>query len=304
MQEISQGSYPFALSDDPRELHAYLAWREQRLGAYPASIDDLRVELTALATPSSGERGAITRRVAAYGMALVAAPPNQITPEGITAFGRALGLKTADSNLFADHRAISTITAGGTDDRVDYIPYTAKALSWHTDGYYNAPGAQVRAWTLFCVRPAAAGGANSLLDPEVAYIHLRDQSPELIRALIHPQAFTIPANIQSGKVLRAESTGPVFSFNQGVLHMRYSARGRNVVWRATPETGAAREALDRLFSSPASYIFTHTLQAGEGFVTNNVLHNRTGFEDAGGSGEGRLLYRVRYLEGVNPRSLG
>lgn len=297
-------SYTFDLSDDPSDHAAYLAWRAHRLAAYPATIDDLRVELTSLATPSPGECGAIARRIAAYNLALVTAPPHQITPQDILAFGRALGLKTADSNLFADHRAVSTITAGGTDDRADYIPYTTKALSWHTDGYYNAACAQVRAWTLFCVRPAAAGGANSLLDPEVAYIHLRDQSPDLIRALTHPQAFAIPANIQSGKVLRPESTGPVFTFGHGALHMRYSARTRNVSWRATPRTQAARESLARLFSSPGSYIFIHTLQAGEGFVTNNVLHNRTGFEEADGSGMARLLYRVRYLERVNPRLLG
>lgn len=292
-------SYTFDLADEPSDQANYLAWRERRLGAYPATVDDLRVELAALATPSAGERAAIARRIAAFNLALISAPTCQITPETILAFGGALGLKTTDSNLFADHRAVSTITAGGTDDRADYIPYTTKALSWHTDGYYNAPGAQVRAWILFCLRPACAGGANSLLDPEIAYITLRDQSPDLIRALAHPQAFTIPANIQGGKVLRPESKGPVFSFENGTLHMRYSARSRNVAWRGTPETQAAREALDRLFSSHPSYIFTHTLQAGEGLVSNNVLHNRTGFEDSPALGGRRLLYRARYLDRVD-----
>ena len=183
--------------------------------AYPATIDDLRVELTSLATPSPGECAAITQRIASYNLALVAAPPHQITPEAILAFGRVLGLKTADSNLFADHRAISTITAGGTDDRADYIPYTTKALSWHTDGYYNAPRRpQVRAWTLFCVRPAAAGGAQQSPGPAATGLHpparLTPPTPTP-GALTHPQALTIPANIQSGKVLRPESTGPVCS---------------------------------------------------------------------------------------------
>ena len=291
-------SYTFDLSDDPSDLEGYRAWRAQRLAGYPATLESLRVELASLASPSPGELGAIAQRIGAYNLALVCAPPHQIAPEAILAFGRALGLRTADSNLFADHRAISTITAGGSDDRTDYIPYTNKPLSWHTDGYYNAPCRQVRAWTLFCLRPASAGGANSLLDPEVAYIQLRDQSPELIRALAHPEAFSIPANTRGGETLRPESTGPVFSFEGDTLHMRYSARGKNVAWRATPETRAAREALDRLFSSAPSYIFTHTLGAGEGFVTNNVLHNRTGFEDCSGPGQGRLLYRVRYRERV------
>ncbi|MGE5154825.1 MAG: TauD/TfdA family dioxygenase [Bdellovibrio bacteriovorus] len=291
-------SHPFEIPDNPSHLAAYGAWRDRRLAAYPATPEDLRVELGSLAAPSPAERAAIARRIALYNLALVAVPVHQITPEAILAFGCALGLNTADSNLFADHRAVSTIAAGGADERADYIPYTTKPLSWHTDGYYNPAHAQVRAWTLFCLRQASAGGVNSLLDPEIAYIHLRDQSPELVRALAHPRAFTIPANRRGSQVLRAESTGPVFSFDQGHLHMRYSARSRNVEWRATPETQAAREALDRLFSSPCSYIFTHTLRPGEGLVSNNVLHNRTGFADVGGPREGRLLYRVRYLERV------
>jgi hypothetical protein len=294
-------SYTFDLSNEPAARASYLAWRERRLDAYPATADDLRVELASLAAPTASERKAVALRVAAYNLALIAAPPPQVTPEAILALGRALGLRTADSNLFADHRAISTIAAGGADDRADYIPYTRRPLCWHTDGYYNPPDAQVGAWILFCLRPAARGGANNLLDPEIAYIQLRDQSPDLVRALSHPMAFTIPANIQVGRVLRPQSVGPVFSVRAGALHMRYSARSRNVSWRTTPHTLAAREALDRLFSASPSYIFTHTLQAGEGVLTNNVLHNRSGFEDLPDPGKGRLLYRVRYLERIDSR---
>jgi len=294
-------SYTFDGLDDSAAGLAYQAWRERRLAAYPAAVDDLRVELACLGAPTHQERTAITQRVAAYNLALVSTRPEQITPEAILAFGRALGLRTADSNLFADPQAISTIAQGGSDERTEYISYTNRPLSWHTDGYYNAPDTQVRAWTLFCLRAAAAGGANHLLDPEIAYILLRDRSPDLVRALFHPHAFTIPANCKDGEVLRPESVGPVFSVREGTLHMRYSARSRNVTWRATPATQAAQEALDRLFSTASSYIFTHTLGAGEGFVTNNVLHNRSGFEDASGSGRGRLLYRVRYLERIDCR---
>lgn len=297
-------SHPFDISDAASGQARYLAWRERRLAAYPATVEDLRVELANLASPSPGERAAITRRVAAYNLALVAASPSQITPDALLAFGHTLGLRTADSNLFADHRALSTITAGGADERADYIPYTTKPLSWHTDGYYNAPRAQVQAWTLFCLRPAYSGGANSLLDPEIAYIRLRDQSPELIRALMHPQALTIPANAQGRKLLRPESVGPVFSVASGCLHMRYSARAKNLTWRDTPETRAARDALDRLFSSPSSYIFNYTLRSGEGFVTNNVLHNRIGFEDGPDGSAGRLLYRMRYRDRIDLRPAG
>jgi Taurine catabolism dioxygenase TauD, TfdA family len=296
-------SYSFDLFDNSPAPADYLAWREHRLAAYPATVETIRVAVTSLANPSMSERRAIAQRIAAYNMALITAPPDQVTPEAILAFGRVLGLRTADSNLFADHRAISTIAAHGGGDRADYIPYTNKPLSWHTDGYYNGRRDQVHAWTLFCLRPAASGGVNGLLDPEVAYIHLRDQSPDLIRALAHPKAFIIPANLREGRVLRPESAGPVFSVAGGRLHMRYSARQRNVTWRATPEVQAARQALDRLFSTAGSYIFSHRLEAGEGFVTNNVLHNRSGFEDLPTPGEGRLLYRVRYREPIDCREM-
>lgn len=291
-------SQPFDLAEEPATGVPYPAWRERRLASYPATSDELRVQLASLANPSRDELAAIGARVAAYNMAWIQAPPSQVTPEAILAFGRCLGLSTADSNLFADHRAVSTIAADGSDNRADYIPYTNRPLSWHTDGYYNPPDAQVRAWVLFCLRPAVSGGANALLDPEIAYIALRDRSPGLVQALLHPRAFSIPANRQGGRVLRPASVGPVFSFPGRRLHMRYSGRSRAVIWRDTPDTRAARDALDRLFLSPSSYTFTVRLGAGEGLVSNNVLHNRTGFEDQAGPGTGRLLYRVRYLERI------
>jgi len=38
------------------------------------------------------------------------------------------------------------------------------------------------------------------------------------------------------------------------------------------------------------------MQAGEGLLSNNVLHTRTGFEN--GDCATRLLYRVRYRERI------
>jgi len=104
--------------------------------------------------------------------------------------------------------------------------------------------------------------------------------------------------VQEGRTLRPESVGPVFSVCGDALHMRYSARARNAQWRADGATQAARAALDRLFSQPSIYTFSHRSKAGEGLISKNVLHNRTGFEDGVDAGNRRLLYRVRYLEPV------
>ena len=290
-------SNPFDLENSD----AYNAWRAAKLAAYPTRLDALRVKIKRLAAPSSAERAALIERIARFNLAIVRTDDGQITPDAVLAFGRHLGLTRADSNLFADRKAVSTISPGGGDARADYVPYTSRPLSWHTDGYYNPPDRQVQAWTLFCRHAASDGGANMLLDHEIAYILLRDASPEHIRALSHPEAFRIPANMLDGRVIRAESIGAVFSVRDGALHMRYSARTRHAAWRATAETAAAREALDRLFSSAPTYTFTSRLVPGEGLVSNNVLHGRSAFTLETGDAPQRLLYRVRYLDRIQPR---
>jgi hypothetical protein len=78
--------------------------------------------------------------------------------------------------------------------------------------------------------------------------------------------------------------------------MRYSARRRNIAWSADPRTDAAREALDRLLSSEDTFIYRHKLAPGEGYVSNNLLHNRTGFRESATGESKRVLLRTRYLD--------
>jgi hypothetical protein len=299
--------------DDPFDLAqptAYAAWRAQKLAAYPACSADLRVTIRRLDRPDAAELAAIRDRVARYNMALVQVDPGQVAPAAILALTHALGLHRTDANLFADEDAVSHLCATpasaqpsagqpkNSATRGDFIPYTNRPLSWHTDGYYNTEAAQVRAWTLFCARPAAVGGENQLLDHELAYIALRDASPEHIEALSDPKALTIPPHVQDGALIRPESAGPVFSVRDGHLHMRYSARSRQVIWRDDAATRAARAALSQLFSQASGFTFQLKLEAGQGIVSNNVLHGRSGFEDGSDPRRGRLLYRVRFLDRI------
>jgi alpha-ketoglutarate-dependent taurine dioxygenase len=304
--------------DNPFDLSqpgAYSDWRARKLQAYPAEITDLRVPVGRLDQPTPAERTALKARIATFNMALIEVDPAGIHTEALLSFTRALGLQRTDANLFADASAVSRITAtrrnpgaeGGIDAGPetpggailgDFVPYTDKPLSWHTDGYYNAPDEQVGAWCLFCVRAARDGGENGLIDHEMAYLRLRDASPQHIAALSHPQALSIPAHVQDGRTLRAASVGPVFSVRNGHLHMRYSARARHVLWRDTPETQAARAALDRLFSRPDVFTFRYRLKPGEGLVSNNVLHCRSGFDDHEDPAKARLLYRIRFLDRI------
>ncbi|MBK5970680.1 MULTISPECIES: TauD/TfdA family dioxygenase [Thiorhodovibrio] len=296
----------------PPPLHdsrGYRAWRSAKLRQFEQARGLPRLELSSLA-PSDRELRALWDALESTNMVLVRLyDPAAVTAEAMLALGQRLGLKTLDHNPCADQQAVSRLENRsapleqqgdqqggqlGGQRGGEYIPYTDRALGWHTDGYYNPPEAAVRAWMLFCVRPAASGGENALLDPELAYLWLRDRDPALIDALMHPQAFCIPANRHDGKEQRPRTCGPVFALRDRRLLMRFSARGRNIDWH--PGAESARAALGELFSSDSDFILRHKLSAGEGYITRNVLHTRAAFAD--GPGAGRLLLRVRYRDAL------
>lgn len=278
----------------------YQIWREQKLALYPVNPNDLLVEIQDAATPKPAELQQLRFYLARYNFALYRFTKQPNAPkQQVHQLAQSVGLKTLAHNLCADADSLTAIQISQHQGQHDYIPYTDKKLSWHTDGYYNAPDEQIHGMLLHCVRPALQGGETQLMDHELAYLLLRDANPAYIHALQHPEAFTIPANILEGKVIRPAQTGPVFSFNaEGSLHMRYSARQKNVLWRDDPNTQAAAQFLLNLWEQESVYKLRYTLQAGEGLICNNVLHCRTGFVDAEEPENKRLLYRGRYLERV------
>jgi alpha-ketoglutarate-dependent taurine dioxygenase len=282
---------PFSLEDDS----AYAGWRAARLAAHQGAAPV--VALGDIAAPDPAEISEVLRHCQERNYAVLRCqePPADPAP-ALLAFTRAIGLESLDRNLCSAEDGLTPITVRDTGTDNSYIPYTDRPLGWHTDGYYNPPDFQVRAWLLYCAQPASEGGDNELLDHEVAYIRLRDENPEWIRALMAPDALTIPANTESGGGTRPAQGGPVFSVSQhdGTLHMRYSARQRNVVWKDDPVTRAAAEALLALFRGADPLVVRHRLQRGEGILSNNVLHRRDGFRDNPAGGHKRLLFRARY----------
>lgn len=288
---------PFDLADH----QAYRRWRDAKLAAYPKSIEELGVEIADPTRLTCGESERILANCRRANLALVILPRQAQRPSSeLALLGEQIGLHRLDRNLCADEDGISAIRVTGKLRPNEYVPYTSRPLSWHTDGYYNAPQWQIRAWSLLCVRSAAEGGENGLLDHEIAYILLRDQDPGLIRALLAPDVMTIPANVEAGREIRAARAGPVFSVTpgDGRLHMRYSARRRNVIWKADTATRAALTCLSGLFSGSSPYILRHRLEPGQALVSNNVLHNRSGFSDSSEPTRRRLLYRARYLDRI------
>jgi len=208
--------------------------------------------------------------------------------------GRSLGLVALEDHRSRDRDGLVSIEVVDSGGRLGYIPYTSRPISWHTDGYYNfhGPDRAVQAMLLHCARDAD-GGENGLLDHAVAYIRLRDEDPAHIAALSHPQAMTIPENVEPDGRVRPANVGPVFYVDprSGALGMRYTARTRSIAWRDDAATHAAVKALERVLATDP-LIIRARLKPGSGLVCNNVLHDRTGF--APKDGGGRLLYRIRY----------
>jgi hypothetical protein len=288
---------PFDLDDG----RAYAAWRERKLDIAPRRVEDIGVALDDPRALSADERRALLERCAAANMAIyssnTAGDPDKEIPRRL---GLQLGLVHLDSHWLTDDDAISPISVRGAEERgerKEFIPYTDKPIRWHTDGYYNLPERTVRGMVLHCVESAASGGENQLLDHEIAYILLRDENPDFIRALSQPDAMTIPPRMDDSGEARAAQPGPVFSVDaQGVLHMRYTARSISIEWRADTATQAAVAALAKLLATPTPWTLHGRLEPGMGLACNNVLHDRSGFTET--PQKRRLLYRARYHERV------
>ena len=290
-QPISADS-PFNLSNNT----AYQQWRSDRLGYMNPALSDLFVRLEDPYQLTDDEKAAVIQCCEKYNMVIYQLNDPGIQDKSLVhELGEQLAMQHLDANLRADEDSVSSLQVREQAGN-KYIPYTNKALSWHTDGYYNPLEKQIYGIIMHCVEPADSGGVNRLLNPENVYIALRDKSPAYIEALTHPEAMTIPDNIEDGKVIRAAQTGPVFMVKcDGRLHMRYSARKRNIVWRDTEETRMAVAMMNNLMADD-DLVTTVALEQGQGIVCNNVLHNRSGFTDS--AMQKRLMYRARYYDAV------
>ena len=273
----------------------YERWRERKLAAYPTRVEELIVEVRDPRDLSDGEAAKLERVCRAANMAIYSSPLAGVADKSIPLrLGARLGLRRLHANLLADEDGVSALEVAPEKAGRGYIPYSTRRLLWHTDGYYNAPEERIGAFILHCVRPAAEGGENRLLDPEIAWLLLHDADPRHVTALSAPDAMTIPANTEEGAE-RPARTGAVFLREGEALHMRYTARTRSIEWQPDEATRAAVRCLSEILEADSPYVFKVRLAAGQGLVCNNVLHDRAGFTDGT---PGRLVYRARYLERV------
>ncbi len=286
---------PFHLDNND----AYARWREEKLFGYPKRADELIVEIADPQRLSHAEKLALRTSIDKTNMAVFACPRPFADHASLQALAAQFGLQQLDNHLCTDEDGISNLSVSQSGHKKHYIPYTNHKINWHTDGYYNPLDRQVRGMGLYCVQQAAQGGGNRVLDHELAYLYLRDANPDFIQALSQADAMTIPANDVEGEILRQATVGPVFSTDDnGALHMRYTARKRNIIWKDDATTASAVAFLEDLFSRNEHPIFSLRLEAGQGLLCNNVLHYREAFEDDPEHGIQRLYFRARYYNRI------
>ncbi len=303
---MNMANSPFSLGSDVIYQH----WRDSKLDQYPTQLGDLVVKLKNTRELSDNEHAAILQRCSQSNMAIYAGntgddPDREI----LLSLGRRFGLHHLDHNWLGDDDGLTSLTVADTDSNADgldkyserqhYIPYSNRPIKWHTDGYYNTSERQIHGLLLHCVQNAVNGGKNTLMDHEVAYILLREQDPEYIRLLMQDDIMVIPPRLdKEGNIVRKEETGPIFSIDSstGNLHMRYTIRTHNIIWKDDPQTREALNALTDILNSDSPYIYHGLLEPGMGLISNNVLHDRSAFED--NETQRRLLYRARYYDRI------
>jgi hypothetical protein len=131
------------------------------------------------------------------------------------------------------------------------------------------------------------------------YLLIRDQSPELLEALMRNDLMRIPANVQDNQVIRVEETGPVFALQPitCALNMRYTSRPRNIVWKSDKCSQQALNLVREILMQGEAMIEVR-LRAGQGIVCNNILHGRDAFQDDP-QHPPRLVYRARYFDAID-----
>ncbi len=276
------------------ETELYNIWRSRKM-ALAARQNSLNfINLADLANPTVKERDFILTQCNNNGFALYCCdqPETDVKiAESLRRFTDSFGLNVAESHRSAGNHGVVALKVSKNQNQRGYIPYSRKAMNWHTDGYYNAPEHTIRSFVLHCAQPAGAGGQNQIIDPEIAYLRLRDQNPDFINALMAPDAMTIPANTEENGSVRPASIGPVFKIENGALSMRYTARTRSIEWSIA--AAPAAKALQNILEIETEFLVQITLQAGQGVLSNNCLHNRTSF-DPGSDPSKRLMYRIRF----------
>ncbi len=280
-------------------LDEYKCWRDDKLENSNTNIETCLIEINNPFKIIKSEKDKIKLLCQKNNFVLFHIKQQSNYPKAIIAINKQLGLVDYDSHLYVLNQGLANITKNVKKDQSKFIPYTDKAIGWHTDGYYNKISQRIRAFSLFCVTPASYGGENKWINQQIVYLQLRESNPDVAMALTHIQAMNIPEHAINNIVKRKASIGAIFFIDQSTsqLYMRYTQRKKNIIYSNSQEVRQAITVLDKYLKTTTKYHFSHTMTANQGILCNNILHKRSAFTD--NPTNPRLLLRGRYFNRLN-----
>ncbi len=267
---------------------------DQRLDEYYQSIAQPAIEIEKPEHLQDHEYCAIRERVLGSNFALYRClRPEAVTANHVLELCRQVGLTRLDRSSSTGANCLTRLQVTRSSFK-RFVPYTNRALNWHTDGYYNPADRRIRGMLLHCVTAAVAGGSNEFIDHRIVYRLLHRADPAFPAALSHHKTMTIPSDRDADGGYRPACSGPVFWRTSGQLNMRYTSRRLHIVWRDDSLTREAVAALGEILDRRSDLVFRRRLKPGEGILSNNVLHRRDAFDDPAAGAKTRLIYRGRF----------
>ena len=267
----------------------FMIWAAEKKANIPSNVNDLKIEIKDINHVESNEIRKIKALMKQYNCCIYNSNSELKSKAHLVDFAQSIGMVTYDINNI-DNDAVSSITRNKLNDKRGYIPYTDKALNWHTDGYYDQK--PIYSWLLHCMIPAEEGGENRLLDHELVireYV-LKHNDIDLLE---RDNAFTIPGNDDAGR----QDTESYVCSNKNKykkLHMKFSMRKDNIKLDEKVEV-AMLKMKNIIMDDCKKYYLTYKLSKSEGIISNNILHGRNSYRD----GENmREIFRIRSYERI------
>ena len=170
---------------------------------------------------------------------------------------------------------------------------TPEGLEMHTDSSMGeAPPNYV---SLFCLRPARAGGMSIVSSAAAAHNYFLTEHPALLRRLY--EVFYRDHQEYQAADAAATNFRPVFAWDGGLrtrFNARHIVRGYEKTGRALDAEGAQAVRLMDAFLSDPTHRLDLWVERGQIQVLNNrvIVHGRTPYQDAENPEEHRHLVRL------------
>ncbi len=108
-----------------------------------------------------------------------------------------------------------------------------------------------------------------------------------------------PFNLDDADAYRLWRAGKLGNYPRRAEDIMVPMDDREAIWRDDTMTAKARAFLTDLLNGDEPLTIRHRLVAGQGLISNNVLYDRSGFEDHNAPNRRRLLYRARFLDRID-----